>query len=65
MKKLVDDMSGFCRHSGIHNLCHESWETPSAIVVCACECHQEVVKKPAILVKKKAVKKVLTKALRS
>lgn len=38
-KKLVDDMSGWCRHSGQHGVCRGQWETPSSIVTCICPCH--------------------------
>lgn len=43
MKKLVDDMSGFCRHSQLHHLCSwgSGYETPSAIITCICACHGE------------------------
>lgn len=42
-KRLVDDMSGWCRHSGQHGVCRATWETPSAIVTCICPCHTQPV----------------------
>lgn len=40
MKKLKADMSGFCRHSGMHEKCWGEWETPSVVVRCECDCHK-------------------------
>lgn len=54
-KRAVSDMSGFCRHSGHHGYCRGVWETPSAIVTCACACHSRsvLVPKARVLVPKK------------
>lgn len=42
-KRVVDDMSGFCRFPDStgqsHRHCHATWETPSAVVTCVCKCH--------------------------
>lgn len=56
-KRVVEDMSGFCRHSGHHHLCSWPTETPSAVVLCVCECHDDPAPTPTpaakVLVPKK------------
>lgn len=60
MKKHVVDQSGFCRHSGFHEMCRGTWETPSAIVTCGCECHTRV-KQPSPLPKGPGIGRLVPK----
>lgn len=57
-RRQVEDMSGFCRFPTDDSHRHCSWgegyETPSAIIVCICDCHTPAVQSQGkVLVPKK------------